>query len=158
MKMSENIRRKGFTLIELLILLVIVGVLGGAMTLMNRDAEASTRAGHIIRDFRNLKTAASLWHEDRQGKLNGGTHDRTEIVEYLSSRTYVNLSDEEGGYMLRVTDNGKCWYVGRELSEDSRMRGKLTAKAEDVNLLGSDMKTTYNNDAQVWVKVLTIEG
>ena len=154
MKTNENIRRKGFTLIELLILLVIIAVLSGTMTLMNRDAEASTRAGHIIRDFRSIKTAASLWQEDRHGKLKAGSHDRKAILEYLNSRTLVKLTDGEGGYMLRVTDGGKCWYVGCEVSEDSRMRGKLTAKAEDVNLLGSDMKTKYNNDSQVWVRVL----
>ena len=154
MKMDENIRRKGFTLIELLILLMIIAVLARGMTLMKRDAEASTRAGHIIRDFRNIKAAASLWHNDKHGKLKAGSHDRHAILEYLNSRTFVNLTDEEGGYMLRVTDDGKCWYVGCEVSEDSRMRGKLTAKAEDVNLLGSDMKTRYNNDSEVWVRVL----
>ncbi len=154
MKMDKNIQHKGFTLIELLILLVIIAVLSGTMTLMNRDAEASTRAGHIIRDFRSIKTAASLWRNDRQGNLKAGSHDRKAILEYLNSRTLVKFTDGEGGYMLRVTDGGKSWYVGRELSEDSRMRDKLTAKAEDVNLLGSDMKTKYNNDSQVWVRVL----
>ncbi len=150
--------RKGFTLIEILILSAIIGVLSGTMALMNRNAVSSVQANHIIHDFRNLKTAAILWQNDNP---KSATHDRKAILQYLNSKSMVEITDtpaNNGSYILKVANNGKTWYVGREISNDSRIRSKLTAKATSSKLLGSDMKTTYNNDSQVWVRVLEIGG
>ena len=97
-----------------------------------------------------------MWHsENRQTKNN----DRREILNYLNSKSMVNLADSEenkGGYMLHVSDNGRIWYVGYELSNDARIRNRLTAKAGHNKLLGGDKKSQYNNDSQVWVQVLTL--
>ncbi len=149
-------KRKGFTLMELLILLVIISILSGVMALMNRNAVSSSQANHIIHDFRNLKTAAMLWHNDN---TKSATHDRKAILQYLNSKSMVNITDtpaKNGGYILRVSDNGKSWYIGREISNDSGIRSKLTAKANSSKLLGSDMKSAYNNDSQVWVQVFSV--
>ena len=149
-------KRKGFTLMELLILFAIIGALSGAMALMNKDAASSAQANHIIHDFRNLKTAAMLWHNDNP---KSATHDRKAILNYLNSKSMVEITDtpaKNGGYILRVADGGKSWYVGREISNDTRIRNKLTAKATSSRLLGSDMKSLYNNDSQVWVQVFSV--
>ena len=146
--------RKGFTLIELLILFAIIGVLSGAMALVNKNASSSAQANHIIHDFRSLKTAAMLWHNDNPKST---THDRKAILKYLNSKSMVEITDtpaKNGGYILRVSDNGKSWYIGREISNDSRIRSKLTAKAPSSKFLGSDMKSLYNNDSHIWVQVL----
>ena len=151
-------KRKGFTLMELLILFVIIGALSGLMALMNKNAVSSAQANHIIHDFRNLKTAAMLWHNDNPKAT---THDRKAILKYLNSKSMVEVTDtpaKNGGYILKVSDSGKSWYIGREISNDSGIRSKLTAKATSSKLLGSDMKSLYNNDSQVWVQVLEIGG
>lgn len=151
-------RRKGFTLIELLILFVIIGVLSGVMALVNKNAVSSSQVNHIIHDFRNLKTAAMLWHNDNP---KSASHDRKAILKYLNSKSMVEITDtpaKNGGYILKVADGGKVWYAGRAISNDSRIRSKLTAKATSSKLLGSDMKSLYNNDSQIWVQILEIGG
>ena len=151
-------KRKGFTLVELLILLAIIGTLSGVMALMNKNASSSAQVNHIIHDFRNLKTAALSWHNDNQIS---GNHDRKAILNYLNSKSMVEITDtpaKNGGYILRVSDNGKSWYAGRAISNDSRIRNKLTAKAPSSKLLGSDMKSPYNNDSHIWVQILEIGG
>ena len=151
-------KRKGFTLMELLILIAIIGVLSGVMALMNKNASSSAQVNHIIHDFRNLKTAAMLWHNNNPKST---IHDRKAILQYLNSKSMVEITDtpaKNGGYILRVADGGKTWYIGREISNDSGIRSRLTAKATSSKLLGSDMKTLYTNDSQVWVRVLEIGG
>lgn len=151
-------KRKGFTLMELLILFVIIAALSGAMALMNKNASSSAQVNHIIHDFRNLKTAAMLWHNDNPKST---THDRKAILKYLNSKSMVEITDtpqKNGGYILKVADGGKSWYAGREISDDARIRSKLTAKAPSSRLLGSDMKSLYNNDSHIWVQILEIGG
>lgn len=136
---------KGFTLIEIIIILVISGTLGAFITFMNVKAEHSAQAVRIIHSFRNFRNAAKIWeNEDAQGN--------DAIIDYLKSKAPANLTN--GVCMFQVADDGKSLYVGYNLSDDEALRDKLTAKAQAAELLGSDMKTLYNNDSQVWVKVL----
>ena len=154
-------KRKGFTLIEILILFVIIGVLGTMMFFMNRDADSSAQASRIIINFRNLKTAAQLWQNDNRDNIRQGNHNRQEILNYLKERTPLKLAEEmsgQGSYMLRLADDGKSLYIGYELSDNKGIKNKLTARAESAQLLGSDMKSMYNNDSQVWMRVFSSEG
>ena len=148
-----NTKHKGFTLIELVILLAIIGVLAAVMALMTNNAASSSRANHIIHDFRNLKTAAVSWHNVNK---NSGNHDRKAILNYLNNNSMVRVAEAaegKGSYILRTNDGGRSWFVGCELN-DAKTKGRLTAKANTLKLLGSDMKSVYNNDPQVWVQVL----
>ena len=147
-----NKTHKGFTTIEMLIVLAIIIILGGIMAVMNRNAKSSLAANHIIHDFRSLKTAAQSWHNNNRGR----EHDRSEILSYLNNRTAVSVSETsegKGKYILHISDDGKSWYIGCDLSDDAKTKGRLSAKAETFNLLGSDMKSLYKNDSQVWVQV-----
>ena len=148
-----NNKHKGFTLIELVIVLAIIAILAAVMALVNRNSASSSRANHILHDFRNLKTAVVSWQRDSKST---DLHDRQAILSYLNSKSMVRVAEAAEGtdsYILRTTDGGKSWFVGCELN-DAKTRGRLTAKAGTLKLLGSDMKSVYNNDAQVWVQVL----
>ncbi len=148
-----NTKHKGFTLIEILIVSAIIASLAAVMAIMNNNAVSSSRASHIIHDFRNLKSAAMSWHNENRSS---GSHDRKAILRYLNSKSMVKVADSAEGrnsYILRITDGGKSWFVGCELN-DAKTKGRLTAKANTLKLLGSDMKSVYNNDPQVWVQVL----
>ena len=150
-----NRKHKGFTLIEILIVLAIIAVLGVIMAVVNRDAESSAQANHIINNFRNLKTAALLWPKKRDATIN----DRREILNYLNTKTSINFADDTDdskGYLFHVADGGKTLYIGFELSDDAKIKAKLTAKADSARLLGNDKKTQYNNDSQVWVHLLSL--
>ena len=156
-----NTKRKGFIVIEIVIISIITVVLGAVIFFMNSDADSSAQASRIISNFRNMKTAAVAWQQDNHGHIRQGSHNRHEILKYLKSRTPLKLADdsgEQGSYMLRLTDDGKSLYIGYELDDNNGIKRKLTAKAEAAELLGSDMKSMYNNDSQVWMQVLSTEG
>ena len=124
--------RKGFTLVEMVIVLAFSVTLSTAITFMNRNAESSAQASRIVNRLKSARTAALM-------RQNYGAE-----VRYFE------------GCMIVRTEDGV--YAGYELDDNARLREKLTAKAEAANLLGSDMKSPYNNGGQVWVMVLPAEG
>ena len=96
-----------------------------------------------------------LWHNKKTIRIN----DRKEILNYLNTKTSINFADDDDdnkGYLFHVADGGKSLYIGFELSDDAKIKAKLTAKADSARLLGNDMKSQYNNDSQVWVHVLSL--
>lgn len=56
--------RRGFTLVEMLVVILIVGILVGAMMLLLGSANHAAEAAKIISDLRSLKSAAMLYYLD----------------------------------------------------------------------------------------------
>ena len=63
--MSEkNKKYSAFTLVELLIVIIIIGILAGAMMLIVHSGNHAAEAAKIISDLRSLKSAAMLYYLD----------------------------------------------------------------------------------------------
>ena len=79
-------KRTGFTLVELLIVIIIIGILAGAMLLVAGSGTDKANATKIVSDMRSLKAAALMrWADD-------SNWDFTELA---------TIQDKLGDYMDR---------------------------------------------------------
>lgn len=61
---SKPTKRRAFTLIEMMIVILVVGILGGAVVLTSGAAADKAEAAKIINDMRSLKSACLMHYSD----------------------------------------------------------------------------------------------
>jgi len=69
-------KRKGFTLVELLIVIIVIGILAGAMMLASGSATDSAKASALISELRAAKAGGYIFVADLVGK------SWTDIADY----------------------------------------------------------------------------
>lgn len=89
-------KKGGFTFVELLIVIVIIGVLAGAMGLVFGPASERAKASRIISDMRTLKMAAVMYYHEHKSFPKGGLDDSF-------AGTYL-------GQSAPTSTEGSAWY------------------------------------------------
>jgi len=168
--------RKGFTLVELLIVIIIIGILAGAMMLVAGTSRDSAEASKIISDLRAVKSAALIWLTENPtipdstwDDLEG---DPSQISAYLDKplTTGHPFLFDLGDLTVEVIDipadpdvpgsepttkpvTDTVWLVGYKLDGvRNGVKRNLEKQAKSVGLYGSDViNLTDPNDPGYYV-------
>ncbi len=172
--------RKGFTLVELLIVIIIIGILAGAMMLVAGTSRDSAEASKIISDLRTVKTAALMLitedptiDNDKWEGIKTDTGMQNLLNKYLDRPIdFSNYEFKVASAEVPETDPAEIvsvWLLGMGVgTRREGVKSNLTKQAESAGLLGSTGDTPtlsswppvsddlYNNtagDKYVWVTV-----
>jgi len=150
--------RKGFTLVELLIVIIIIGILAGAMMLVAGTSRDAAEASKIISDLRNVKAAALMWLTenpagyDDEDWTNLGDVDPTPLNKYLDKPLVKGEHrfkfEKQDGVVVgtRIVSNttedvtATVWFLGYDLAKEPKVRdgvkSNLANQAKSVGLYG----------------------
>lgn len=129
-------KRHGFTLVELLIVIIVIGILVGAMILILTSGNHAAEAAKIISDLRCLKAAAMLHYLDNpegpEPKVDPDLKahmDRPPDGKYGIDRfstdhlyAYCDLTDVSSGIIEKLKNNDTAVEV---ISDDTIARIRI---------------------------------
>ena len=146
-------KRSGFTLVELLIVIIIIGILAGAMLLVAGSGTDSAEATKVVSDLRSMKAAALLFYADNSNPpLTFANSAETSLDKYSD----MSIKDEKFSFR----GDGTNWWVGRIRDGGTGVITKLQGM-KDTPLWGTTTEATLptatdptipNDATWIWMK------
>ncbi len=105
-------KRTGFTLVELLIVIIIIGILAGAMLLVAGSGTDKANATKIVSDMRSLKAAALMkWADDGNWNfVSSGDTAQAKVGNYMDrdvSKATVasyDVDSDDNGIFIKASN------------------------------------------------------
>jgi general secretion pathway protein G len=126
-------KRTGFTLVELLIVIIIIGILAGAMLLVAGSGTDKAEATKVVSDLRGLKAAALMYYADNPNSIVSGDVDIDKLKKYMDRN--IDVADYEFSVGTVSGDAEGGWFVGQLKSKTAGVKDKLKAMAIETGLL-----------------------
>lgn len=141
-------RRSGFTLVELLIVIIIIGILAGAMLLVAGSGGDSAEATKIISDLRSLKSAALLYYADHP--INPQMPNTTDLQKYMDRVLGASYDITGTNGTSPYFDN---WWISSTTNKSTGVQQKLEDRATEVGLYGSaNSSDIYSSGNDVFIQ------
>lgn len=143
-------KRSGFTLVELLIVIIIIGILAGAMLLVAGSGTDKAEATKIISDLRSLKAAALMYYADGNKEV---PSDITGLQKYMDRKI-----ENAGTFQIdKGTEDTTEWYVGKAVSKDTGVAEALEKAAKESGLwkgktMSGDTAAYTKGEENVWMR------
>lgn len=156
-------KRTGFTLVELLIVIIIIGILAGAMLLVAGSGTDKAEATKIVSNLRSLKAAALMYYADNPNatvSTTAGT--QIELLKKYMDRDLDEVKNGKYIFLSGTVGSADVWFVGLEGVKPSGAKAKLDADtAKGAGLFGdTELSDPYvdgdyfdaANDADVYMR------
>lgn len=149
-RFMKKTKMRGFTLVELLIVIIIIGILAGALLLVAGAGTDKANATKMVSDSRSIKSAALMYYAD-----NGSwPADIAAMKAYLDRDVNASglASYDVGFESTNAIFNVKL----TNITTDTGIRNKLIAIAAEGGLYESESGDTAfagsDNDAYLRIK------